>query len=886
MKKKTTDENEALELSENLFRSFVAASSELIYRMSADWQQMYTLSGRGFLQDTVHLSTNWVEMYIPEADQPQVWAAIREAITNKKNFELEHRVVQVNGNIGWTFSRAVPILDKNGQIKEWIGTANDITGRKGREQHQEFSLKVSDVLRALADPVAIQQTAMQLLGEQLGVNRAFYGDMQLDEDTLLIGPGYTDGLFPIEGQVIFSEFDSDLVKYYREGQTVIINDLYQDVELSVQARAAFDSIQVRAAVGVPLVKQGKVQAILSLHQSVPRYWQPEEIELLQDIAERTWAAVERARAEAELRKSEEKYRSLFEHMAEGYTLCQVIRDAKGQIIDFRYLEINSVFEQQTGAGRQTFIGRKFSEIYSKEEATRWIGTYKEVIDNDKQATFEDYSEQLDRWFTISVYSLNGEEMSVVFRDITERKHREQLREFLLKLSDALRTLVNSAEMEQTAMKMLGEELRVNRAFLASIHADGEHFSIRYDYADGLASSTGSYAMSEFQKKRLPQWRMGEITSTDDSEADSWFSAADRAAYSALGARAAISIPLVKAGRFAGLLAVNQAAPRKWKSFEKELLSESAEQIWAAIERARAEEALKESDKRFQSIANLVPDLLWESDPDGSTNWYNQRWLEYTGQRFEQATGWGWTKSIHPDDREASAERYTETVDAGRPLQQEHRIRRSDGEYRWFMVSTSPVIGENGRVVKMYGAATDIHERRHAEDALRESELQYRARLESQVKDRTAELHQNRTLLRSTLDSNSDMIQVFKAVRDEQGHIVDFVWVLNNHTSETVYGDVIGKSLLENNPGVITAGIFDAFVSVTENGIPQQYEKHYVHEQFDGWFYQSVVKMDDGVTTTTVNITARKHTEDERFKNYLLLQQSEDIALLGSWELTC
>lgn len=127
------------------------------------------------------------------------------------------------------------------------------------------------------------------------------------------------------------------------------------------------------------------------------------------------------------------------------------------------------------------------------------------------------------------------------------------------------------------------------------------------------------------------------------------------------------------------------------------------------------------------------------------------------------------------------------------------------------------------------------------------------------------------LLKATMDSTLDMIQVFEAVRNEKGEIVDFRYVLLNHEAEKWMQDAIGKSLLQLQPGVVKEGIFDAFKQVVETGIPQQYEKHYVHEQFDGWYYQSVVKLDDGVVTTTTNITARKKAEQE------LLQLKDEIA---------
>lgn len=116
------------------------------------------------------------------------------------------------------------------------------------------------------------------------------------------------------------------------------------------------------------------------------------------------------------------------------------------------------------------------------------------------------------------------------------------------------------------------------------------------------------------------------------------------------------------------------------------------------------------------------------------------------------------------------------------------------------------------------------------------------------------------LLQSAMDSSAAMIQVFEAIRDSRGHIIDFKWILNNHASEKIYGDVLGQSLLSLNPGVIEEGIFETFKEVTETGIPNASERHYVHEQFNGWFYQSVVKLNDGVATSTIDITDIKTTE--------------------------
>ncbi|WP_387429874.1 sensor histidine kinase [Sphingomonas sp. NCPPB 2930] len=118
------------------------------------------------------------------------------------------------------------------------------------------------------------------------------------------------------------------------------------------------------------------------------------------------------------------------------------------------------------------------------------------------------------------------------------------------------------------------------------------------------------------------------------------------------------------------------------------------------------------------------------------------------------------------------------------------------------------------------------------------------------------------LLQATMDASTDMIQVFEAIRDEAGRIVDFRWVLNNHTSESKYGEVRGESLLERNPGVVQEGIFDTFCRVTETGVAEQDERYYAHEQFDGWFFQTVVKLGDGIATTTRDITEWKRSQAE------------------------
>ena len=123
------------------FEALVDASSDVVYRMSPDWSEMRFLLGRDFIADTPDPSRTWLEKYIDPQDQPRVIEAIAEAIRSKSVFELEHRVRRVDGSLGWTFSRAIPLLDDKGDLLEWLGMASDVTERKSAQEQQALLVR-------------------------------------------------------------------------------------------------------------------------------------------------------------------------------------------------------------------------------------------------------------------------------------------------------------------------------------------------------------------------------------------------------------------------------------------------------------------------------------------------------------------------------------------------------------------------------------------------------------------------------------------------------------------------------------------------------------------------------------------------------------------------
>ena len=171
---------ETLRASEERFRAFVTASSDVVYRMSPDWSEMRNLQGRDFVADTDDPSESWLARYIHPDDEAHVTAAIKEAIRDKAIFELEHRVIQVDGGLGWTHSRAIPIIDREGNIVEWFGAARDITDRKRAEETQQLLLSELNhrVKNMLATVNAIAQQTLRRSKDPAAFADSFSGRLQ------------------------------------------------------------------------------------------------------------------------------------------------------------------------------------------------------------------------------------------------------------------------------------------------------------------------------------------------------------------------------------------------------------------------------------------------------------------------------------------------------------------------------------------------------------------------------------------------------------------------------------------------------------------------------------------------------------------------------------
>jgi PAS domain S-box-containing protein len=185
----------------------------------------------------------------------------------------------------------------------------------------------------------------------------------------------------------------------------------------------------------------------------------------------------------------------------------------------------------------------------------------------------------------------------------------------------------------------------------------------------------------------------------------------------------------------GLLQLNDRMAGRFTPGTIAFYEALAQNIGLALQRAAAEEAMRQSEKRYRSYIKVAEQLGWITDAEGEVVEDIPSWREFTGQSFEEVRGWGWASAIHPDDLEGSVREWRNAVTLKKSYETEYRIRRYDGAYRHFLARGVPVYSDNGDTREWVGTCIDITDRKKMEKDLRKA----RDELEITVETRTAEL---------------------------------------------------------------------------------------------------------------------------------------------------
>ena len=215
---------------------------------------------------------------------------------------------------------------------------------------------------------------------------------------------------------------------------------------------------------------------------------------------------------------------------------------------------------------------------------------------------------------------------------------------------------------------------------------------------------------------------GERVVIEDAETDERYAPLREVARTA-GYRAVQSTPIInRDGRPLGMISTHFREPHRPSAGSLRLFDLYVRQAADFIDRCRAEEQLRQSEQQLKSLSDIAPGtILWASTPSRGCSFVTQGWSEYTGMPTEHALGFGWAEWIHPDDRERVERAFADADERHEAVFMDHRLRRADGEFRWMLAAGRPRHDERGEYLGLVGSVIDVHERKLAENALRDSE---------------------------------------------------------------------------------------------------------------------------------------------------------------------
>ncbi|RYZ42581.1 MAG: PAS domain S-box protein [Myxococcaceae bacterium] len=210
--------------------------------------------------------------------------------------------------------------------------------------------------------------------------------------------------------------------------------------------------------------------------------------------------------------------------------------------------------------------------------------------------------------------------------------------------------------------------------------------------------------------------------------------------------------------------------------------------------------LKEREQQFRTLADSIPQLSWMAEPDGHLFWFNQRWFDYTGTTSETSQGRNWNALIAPEDAERVLVRFNAALREGEPWEDQFRLRRADGAYRWFLSRAMPVRDAEGRIARWFGTNTDIDDERRTLESLKHAEEEIRrlnTGLEKRVRERTAQLQE------ANKELESFSYSVSHDLRAPLRHITGFAQLLDRRAGPKL--DDVAKGYLSTIAGAAKQG---------------------------------------------------------------------------------
>jgi PAS domain S-box-containing protein len=616
----------------------------------------------------------------------------------------------------------------------------------------------------LRDPVEIQAAAVHLLGQHLEASRVTL-DL-IDGDECVVSRACLDGVAPFGESAPLTWFGDAMVQAWRRGETIVVSDVRSDPRLTDTHRAQLLAGQIAALVGAPLTTDGRWVATFGVYSTTPHVWTPDQVTAIELTAERIWVAAARAKAEESLKRIEDR-RAFLQRFSDTIgplsdparilaetcrllgTHLRVERVAYGRISGDDCVVaddyVNGV-ASMAGKFRWTDLaGSRLDEIMSggvlvtndtatdprtaaNREALQSaeIGAYAcplLVKDGQWVAAFGIHS-RTPRVWTADEIALAQDVAERIWATLERRKAEGDLRanqtrlEFLLRLNDALRPLNDPGEVQETAARLLGLHLGVSRCGYGEV--EGRDVIIRREYSRDVLPLAGPRPVGPVSAKLRAAFQQGNTVVVHDVHTDTRFTDDERLAMRSRQIAAFVGVTLVKGGQMVAAFGANHDRARIWSAAEVDLVTDVAERTWDAVQRTRAEGALRHQEHRLRLAIDASAGGSWTWDAaNNQVDWDPRFRALYGFAPDEPADTQSWMPRVHEDDRPRVLALLDEILKSKEMESWENTFRavRPDGTIVWIQSRGRADRDADGHVTRLTGLDLDFNQYRQTEEAV-------------------------------------------------------------------------------------------------------------------------------------------------------------------------
>ena len=456
---------EALRAGEEFNRSIIESSPDCIKVLDLDGNLLSMQCGLellGIEDISPYLNKSWVDFWQGD-DRVAARAAVERAGHSARggaaNFVGYFRTLR--GEPKWWDVAISAILNASGQPTQLLAVSRDVTDRKRTELNLAFIASVNQDLARFTGVDEMIRTVGAKIGAYLNLSLCAF--VEIDEaadEVVIFHDWHRDDVPGLVGVHRLADFvEGDFIRAARAGEMIVVRDAAADPRTTPEKFAA---LKIGSFLCAPLLRDGQWRFALCLYHSAAYDWRADEIELARELTARIWTQLEHLRAETALHESEERYRTLFDSIDEGFCVIEMIFDERNHPVDYRFLEVNPTFARQTGLHEAT--GKRMRELVPDLEE-HWFEIYGNVALTGEPVRSVNESKLMDgRWFDFyacRVGDPHSRKVAIVFNDISERLRAERL------LRQNRDTFFNLIENAPFGVYVLDAEFRMRQVSHAS-----------------------------------------------------------------------------------------------------------------------------------------------------------------------------------------------------------------------------------------------------------------------------------------------------------------------------------------------------------------------------------------------------------------------------------